>query len=78
MQRFSTCQFLVISLTVSFKQQIFDLIVADTHITRRELADTIGINQSAIQKHIDKLKGTRIRRVGGDNGGHWEIIVPEG
>lgn len=26
MQRFSACQFLVISLTVSFKQQIFDLI----------------------------------------------------
>ncbi|MCR5049450.1 MAG: winged helix-turn-helix transcriptional regulator [Paludibacteraceae bacterium] len=44
------------------------------YITRDELSKVLGIYPSAIQKHIDKLKEVRIRRIGGDFGGHWEII----
>ena len=48
------------------------------HISHRELSDKLGINQSAIQKHISKLKKIGIlRRVGPDKGGHWEIIEVE-
>ena len=34
-----------------------------------------GISRSAIQKHIERLKDAqRLRRVGPDKGGHWEVI----
>ena len=59
-------------------EQVLELIKANPNITRAELSSALDISPSAIQKHIDKLKGTRIRRIGPDKGGHWEIIVPEG
>ena len=55
-------------------EQIYELIKSNPKITRAELSRLVGISPSAIQKHIDKLKGVRIRRAGGDFGGHWEII----
>ena len=33
------------------------------------------VSCSAIQKHIERLKDAqRLRRVGPDKGGHWEVI----
>lgn len=55
-------------------EQIYELIKSNPKITRTELSRVVGISPSAIQKHIDKLKGVRIRRAGGDFGGHWEIV----
>ena len=41
----------------------------------KELSENIGINQSAIQKHLDKLKQKGLlKRIGADRGGYWEII----
>ena len=56
-------------------QKIYILIKENPAITRKELCDTLSINPSAIQKHIDKLKndGVIIRK-GGAKGGHWEVI----
>ena len=35
----------------------------------------MGIPRGAIQKHIERLKDAqRLRRVGPDKGGHWEVI----
>ena len=56
-------------------EQVLELIKANPNITRAELSSTLDISPSAIQKHIDKLKGVHIRRIGGDKGGHWEIIA---
>ena len=40
----------------------------------RKLAKKLGINASAVQKHLDALKvKSVIKRVGPDKGGHWEI-----
>jgi len=51
-----------------------ELIKENPKITRGELSDKLGINPSAIQKHIQKLKtdGT-IERIGGDKGGYWKV-----
>jgi ATP-dependent DNA helicase RecG len=51
-----------------------ELIKENPKITRSELVDKLGINPSAIQRHIQKLKadGT-IERIGGDKGGYWKI-----
>ena len=54
---------------------ILQLIKDDPSITRKALAEIVGISQSAIQKHINRLKAESIIvRNGGDRGGHWEII----
>jgi hypothetical protein len=53
---------------------VFTLIKANPTITRDELSEKLGMAPSSIQRYIDVLKIDRIRRVGGDFGGHWEII----
>ena len=55
-------------------ERIFVLIKENPKITREELAQILGISPSAIQKHINKLKKDRIRRIDGKQKGHWEII----
>ena len=57
---------------------ILQLIKDDPGITRKALTGIVGISQSAIQKHINRLKAEGIIvRNGGDRGGHWEIINKE-
>ena len=54
---------------------ILQLIKDNPSITRKVLAQTIGISPSAIQKHINRLKADSIIvRYGGDRGGYWEIL----
>ncbi len=44
-------------------------------ITRKRLVELTGKAPSAIQKCIQKLKEeNRIKRIGGDRGGHWEVL----
>ena len=53
---------------------ILEQIARNPHITRRELSKSVGMAQSAVQKHIEKLKSSgRIVRIGGDRGGYWEV-----
>ncbi len=65
---------LVEGLVESQKKMVY-LIDEKPTITIKELAETIGVSTTAIDKNITKLKDKRIiRRVGGDKGGSWEII----
>ncbi len=44
-------------------------------ISRRELAEIVGISQSAIQKHIEHLKYAEIIiRLGSDRKGLWKVL----
>ena len=55
--------------------KVFDLIRKNPQVTRKELSETLKINPSAVQKHLEKLKGERIIiRVGSDNAGSWKIL----
>ncbi|GAB3426009.1 Fic family protein [Niabella aquatica] len=55
--------------------EVLELIKGNPKITRNELSEILGINSSAIQKHIQKLKTEgKIERIGSDKGGHWKII----
>jgi ATP-dependent DNA helicase RecG len=55
--------------------KILDLISKNNVISISQLSAEIGINRSAIQKHIDNLKNNGIiRRDGADKGGKWVII----
>lgn len=65
-------------LSNSTTQQIFNIIKQNPYITRSELSKTIRISDTAVQKHIKKLKFmNKIKRGGPERrGGYW-IILPE-
>ena len=44
--------------------------------TVREIAELMGdITQDGVKYHLEKLKATgKLRRVGPDKGGHWEVV----
>jgi predicted HTH transcriptional regulator len=60
---------------VESQQKIVKLIVENSQVSKKEMAERIGISTTAIDKNISKLKDKNIiKRVGSDSGGHWEII----
>ena len=60
-------------------QKILDLIKENPNITRKELAQKIeNITEDGIKYHLAKLKQQgKIRRVGPDKGGYWEVVKDE-
>jgi ATP-dependent DNA helicase RecG len=47
-------------------------------VTIEELATQIGLSDRAIKKNIAQLKmAGKIRRIGPDKGGHWDIVKSE-
>jgi len=56
-------------------ERILGLLKVNPQLSAREIADLIGITQRAVEKQISKLRDeNRIRRVGPDKSGHWEVI----
>ena len=57
------------------RDAILDLIKNDERITSTKMAESLGINRSAISKHLKKLQDEGvIRREGPDKGGKWIIV----
>ena len=55
------------------QQEILVLIRANPKVSYRSLAEQLGINQSALQKHLNHLKDTGwLERVGGTRG-YWVL-----
>lgn len=55
-------------------EQVFNKIEKNINITANDIANTLNKNLRTIQRAISTLKETnRIKRVGPDKGGHWEI-----
>jgi len=42
------------------QRDVFNIILSNHKISRKQLAEILGINESAIQKHIDALKKKNI------------------
>jgi len=56
-------------------QKILDVLVKNPSATRAELASAMGLSPDGVKWNLDKLKKSgKIRRVGPDRGGHWEIV----
>jgi predicted HTH transcriptional regulator len=56
-------------------EKILALVKNRPEITIQELARDIGKSTSAIERALGKLKAEqKLRRIGADKGGHWEII----
>ena len=58
--------------------KILEYLYENPKATRKELCNHFSKTSSTIQWHIEKLKSIGlIKRIGPDNGGHWEIIENE-
>jgi ATP-dependent DNA helicase RecG len=57
------------------QKEVLKLIVADPKISRRQLAEKLGINESAVQKHTNALKKKGIIERESDTTGLWTIKV---
>lgn len=56
------------------QREILEIIHTNNKIGYREMAKEIGINDSAVKKHINKLKELGVlKRIGGTRG-YWEIF----
>ena len=57
------------------KEKILKLMGENPDITTGEIASILQLGSSTIEKHIRELKAkNKIKRVGADKGGHWEIL----
>jgi len=57
------------------QKMILELIRRESSISKKAMAQAIGISTTAIDKNLTKLKQKGIlRRVGPDKGGHWEVV----
>ncbi len=55
--------------------KILEMIKENPEITRKELAELIGITDDGVKYHLTKLKKQeKIKRIGLDKGGHWEVV----
>ena len=60
------------------RDAILDMILRNAKVTSIQMAESLGINRSAVSKHLKKMQEDGIvRRVGPDKGGHWEITESE-
>ena len=51
----------------------------DPTMSLPKMAEAIGLSVAGVRKVLDKLRATgRIRRIGPDKGGHWEVVNGEG
>ncbi len=55
-------------------EEVYMLIKGNPSITREELSQTLHMAPSSIQRYVNELKKSRIRRVGSDTKGTWEIL----
>lgn len=59
------------------RDRIMRLVKKDPKHTARTMAATLGISQKAVQKQIAILKAeNRLKRIGPDKGGQWEVVNP--
>ena len=52
---------------------ILQIIKDNPTVTRKILAEMLGINESAVQKHLETLKENGVIRHVGKTRGHWEV-----
>jgi ATP-dependent DNA helicase RecG len=62
--------------TQTSAQKILSLIEATPSITIEQLAAEVGITDRAVKKQLHNLKKQdRLKRIGPDKGGHWEVVA---
>ncbi len=61
--------------TSSTTQKILQILSENPKSSRKELALETGLSEDGIKWNLEKLKKeNKIRRIGPDKGGHWEVV----
>jgi len=55
------------------QMSVYQNIIIDPKISRSQLAEKLGINESAIQKHIETLKKKGLIERHGETTGYWKV-----
>lgn len=56
-------------------QKILEILKNNPKATRTELAQILGVSADSVKWHLKTLKDEeKIRRIGPDKGGHWEVV----
>ena len=53
------------------KNAIIDMIKKDNRVSRKYMAETLGVSEKTITRHIKAISG--VRYVGKGKNGHWEV-----
>ena len=57
------------------KKKIVEIMANDSTVTIPQIAEQLKLHPRGIDKHIKQLQEQGfVRRIGGDKGGHWEIV----
>ena len=57
-------------------EKILDLVRKNPAVSAREIADALALTSRAVEKQLGKLKKAgRLKRIGPDKGGHWEVVL---
>lgn len=60
------------------REKLLALLKAQPHITIKDLARLSGATLYSVRHHMESLKTAgRIRHVGPNKGGHWEVVAPQ-
>ena len=60
---------------VESRRKILKMVQSDPHVSKKTIAESIGISTTAIDKNIEKLKAQGfLKRVGSPKSGYWEIL----
>ena len=65
----------IIKTLTERQKEILSIIVANPGISRKQLSEKLGINESAVQKHTDALKKKGAIARESETTGQWKIIV---
>ena len=70
-----TTQKTVVKTTQKTAARILGILSENPRSTRRDLALATGLTEDGVKWHLQQLKAAgRLRRVGPDKGGHWEVL----
>ena len=59
---------------VNRQNKIINAMKAKPEITIKQLIEQLGISKATIERDIKAMRDTKIKRVGPDKTGHWEVI----
>lgn len=62
-------------MSVKTDARILELLRTDGHLAISDLATALELSTRAIEKQLRKMQNSgRLRRIGPDKGGHWEVL----
>jgi len=53
--------------------QLIAAVKQNPDYTYEQYAELLGVGRATVARHIKKLNGTVLQRIGSDKDGHWEI-----